>query len=188
MTDNTPELRESPLYFISLKVVGISTESSNGTGLFDNRMFSDEIVSSLIYCIDHEKVEIYGFLILSTQLHLIICPGEKGLEKTIESIKSATAQRILHLAGKKMATSEKGHTGDQLWLRRFFSQFINTGVSSFWQMNGNYNAIKIKFRSNQLKPLSGAMLREYLKGSEKNYMHLGAEAFTRLMLESMISQ
>jgi len=185
MTDSKPGLPDSSLYFVSLKVVDNATAGFNGAGVFDDRMFSDEILSSFINCIDHEKVEFFGFLILSTQVHLIITPGEKGLEKTIETIKSISARRILHLAGKKMAISEKGQTGEQLWLRRYFSQFINTGVTSFWQNDGFSNAVRLKVDHRQLEPLTSHILMENLHSPTRNYLHLGAEAFTKLMLDSM---
>ncbi|MDZ7606624.1 MAG: hypothetical protein U5K79_13785 [Cyclobacteriaceae bacterium] len=185
MTDTKLSPPDSSLYFISLKVAGTSTAASNNTGVFDDRSFSDEILSSLIYCIDHEKLELFGFLILSTQVYLIISPGEKELEKTIEAIKSATARRILHLAGKKMTTSGKGKTGEQLWLRRYFSQFINTGVTSFWQNDVLSNALRLKVDRSQLNPLTTQILRENLDSPTSNYLHLGAEAFTKLMLDSM---
>jgi len=185
--DNKSEFTDSWLYFFTLKVAGTIPISSDNQGIFDDRTFSDEFLMSLIHCIEQEKMEIYGFVILPYQIHLILHPGNGELEKMVNSLKNATAHRILHLAGKRMASAEGVNAKEQLWLKRLFSQYINTGVISFWQTDGISNAIKIKVHPNQLKPITRDMLREYLQGSEKNYMQLGAEAFTRLMLESMTS-
>jgi len=185
MTDNSQGQTDAALFFFSLKVLGMSADSPIGKGIFDNRIFSDEILSALIYCIDHEKIKLYGFLILSKQVHLIVSPGEKGLQNTVETIKNATAQRILHLAGKKMASPEGEQTMEQLWLRRFFSQFINTGVTNFWQNDGTSNALQLKVTDSQLEPLDSLLLREKLQSSTHNYLQLGAEAFTKLMLDSL---
>ena len=185
--DKKSELTDSWLYFFTLKVSGSIPISSDNKGIFDDRTFSDEFLMSLIQCIEQENMEIYGFVILPYQIHLILHPGNGELEKMISSLKSATAHRILHLAGKRMTSTEEVNSREQLWLKRLFSQYINTGVVSFWQTDGLTNAIKIKVRPNQLKPITGDMLREYLQGLEKNYMQLGAEAFTKLMLDSMTS-
>lgn len=183
-----PKLTQSPvtlsLHFITLKVARGINNADLDYGIFDQRDFSDQFVKTLIFHIDQQKLELYGFVILSNQIHLIVNSNADVSDK-LEALKMMSAKELFALIGKKINILDDASSRKNIGLRRMFSKYLNTDASSFWQKDTNPLELKLKTKENDLKPITSEELAAHLGDNKRNYMQLGANAFTKLMLDTM---
>src|SRR5690349_20531110 len=78
------------LYFISFAVV-------NWIDVFIRNEYKYELVNSWKYCIENKGLEVYGWCIMTSHVHMIIgCKGNK-LENIVRDMKSYTSTRLRKL-------------------------------------------------------------------------------------------
>jgi REP element-mobilizing transposase RayT len=79
---------QDQLYFLTLTVV-------QWVDIFIRQSYRDIIINSLKYCIEHKQLEVYGFVIMSNHIHLLVKSGCGKLSDTIRDFKSYTAKEII---------------------------------------------------------------------------------------------
>ncbi len=173
------------LYFTTLKLSGDLRKTSNSFELFEKREICDEFIKSLIFSIEHYNLQLYGFVILSDQIHLIANTWDGDLTEKIEKLKQKSARDIILVLSKIMSSNDHVKTRGEQYVRRILSQLLNSGGSSLWQSEEIFIELVTKNMDDQLHPISSEMLHSHLGSSNREYLQIGANAFTRLMLDSM---
>jgi len=181
---NTPTPNEK-LQFVTLKLSKDLSTDPDSFGLFDQREFCDEFIKILIHYIEHHELNLYGFVILSNQIHLIAASTNGELTEKIEGLKNMNAKIMIRLLSQKLSSSNNIKSKDHQEVRRFFSQFLNSKNDSFWENNELYTELKFNENQSNLNHLTSQQLLVHLAESDRNYLQLGASAFTKLMMESM---
>lgn len=173
------------LQFFTLKLSKDLCTEPDSFGLFDQREFCDVFIKTLIHFIENHELKLYGFVILSNQIHLIAESSKGELTEEIEALKKMNAKLMVRLLSYKLNSSNQNKSREHQEVRRFFSQFLNSKNASFWEDNELYTELKLDENQIKLNYLTGRQLLSYLNESDRNYLQLGASAFTKLMLESM---
>ena len=182
---NFIELANKNLYFVELKVTKEISKNEPPFELFDKREYCDEFVKTLIFCIEKSGLNLYGFVILSNQIHLIVNSTNGNLPQKINDLKRLSAKEIILRLSRKLSSFDHIKNREQKDFRRFFSRFLNSDDSSFWQKKEKYFALDLKNKQRKIEPISTDLLIAHLTDSKRNYMQLGATAFTKLMIDTM---
>lgn len=173
------------LYFVELKVSREIYKNEPQFDLFDKKEYCDEFIKALVHCIDKSGLNLYGFVILANQIHLIISSPNGNLSQKIFELKMLSAKKIVLRLSKKLSSFDQVKNREQMDFRRFFNRFLNSDELSFWQKEKKYIALNLKNKHWKIEPISSAVLIAHLNDSKRNYMHLGTTTFTKLMIKSM---
>jgi len=179
-----PTLKEQ-IHFVTLKLSGIFSANENSPGLFEQREFCDDFVSCLIKLIEEQAFKLYGFVILADQVYLITGSFGLELEEKIEVLKVRSAMIIIRSLSKKLSASDQVKNKEHTNFRKILSQFLNSESISVWQNNELYTQLNLNNDLADLQPLTSTLLSSHLADGERNYLQLGASAFTKLMMENM---
>ena len=76
------------LYFITCTVV-------DWVDIFTRQAYRDIVIDSLNYCCNHKALKVYGYVILTNHLHLIVRSETGTISDTIRDLKRYTATHIL---------------------------------------------------------------------------------------------
>ncbi len=75
------------LYFVSFSVV-------YWIDVFIRRDYKDILIESLKHCISEKGLEIYGYCIMTSHIHLIIGSAGKRMENIMRDLKSYTSRKV----------------------------------------------------------------------------------------------
>jgi REP element-mobilizing transposase RayT len=75
-------------HFITLTVV-------DWIDVFSRKVYRDEVIASLDYCIKNKGMVLYGYVIMSNHIHMVIQSSEGKLSDLIRDFKKFTARAIL---------------------------------------------------------------------------------------------
>ena len=171
------------LHLVTLKLSRELSSRRSVFDLFNDRESCDVFINSLIECIEEHEIVLHGFVILSDQVHLILQPGA-NLSKEIATLKRVSAYMIINYLTKKLQLLEGANDGRPEEFRSFIEHFLNTAQNAVWQKKVMTDELSFGPQL-QLNMISAELLREYLDDNERNYLHLGANAFTRLMMDRL---
>jgi REP element-mobilizing transposase RayT len=76
-------------YFLTFTVV-------DWVDIFTRKIYKNIVIDSLKFCQKNKGMEIYGFVIMSNHIHLIIQSNERALSALIKDFKSFVAKSILN--------------------------------------------------------------------------------------------
>ena len=80
---------QNGLYFLTLTIV-------DWVDIFTRAVYKDIIIDSLNYSIDHKGLEVYGYVIMTNHLHLMLrSASEIGLSNTLRDFKKFTGKSIV---------------------------------------------------------------------------------------------
>ena len=171
------------LHLVTLKLSKELSSWSSVFDIFNDRASCDVFVRSLIVCIEEHGLHLYGFVMLSDQVHLILHPGA-DLKREIKALKSVSANMIIPYLIEKFSLFERKMKNQQHRLHNFKDHFKQADQTSIWQ--GKEMVDELTFDPMpHLDMISAEILKEYLEDSSRNYLHLGANAFTKLMMDKM---
>jgi hypothetical protein len=185
MSNSNNPTTKKKLLFVTLKLSKELSTSIYSIGLFDQREFCDEFIKTLIYFIENRGLNLYGFVLLSNQVHLIADASNGELIEKIKGLKEMNAKTLIRFLAQKLSSNNQIKNTEHQELRRYFSQFLNSENASVWQKNEPYTELNFDNNQTDLKPLTSQLLLDHLSESNRNYIQLGATAFTKLMMKSM---
>lgn len=102
--------------------------------VFTRKVYSDIVIDSLKYCQDQKGLDMFGYVIMSNHIHLIIQSNQKQLSALIKDFKSFVAKRIIEMV------KEGSESRSDWMLKRFeFAARSNSRNSQyqFWRY-GNH--------------------------------------------------
>jgi len=79
---------QNGMYFITPTIV-------DWVDIFSRKIYRDIIIDSLKYCIAEKGLKVYGYVIMTNHLHLIVTSSTGKLSDTIRDFKKFTANEIL---------------------------------------------------------------------------------------------
>jgi hypothetical protein len=91
---------ERGAYFISFSVV-------NWIDVFTRELYFNEIISSLDYCRKNKEMEIYGYCIMPSHIHLIFRAKNNNPSDIIRDFKTFTSKKIVRLIEENPQESRK---------------------------------------------------------------------------------
>lgn len=116
------------LYFISFSTV-------YWLDIFVRELYSDCIVNNLNYCVAKKGMEIYGWCLMTSHIHLIFKSTQQKPEELIRDFKSFTAKELISLIANNPQESRKE------WLLNAFKKAAQTNSNNsenqFWQQHNN---------------------------------------------------
>ncbi|MEQ8245127.1 transposase [Fulvivirga sp.] len=119
---------QEKLYFISFAVV-------HWIDVFVRPIYKDIIVDSLKYCIEHKGLEVYGWCIMTSHIHLIIGTQGDKMEDIIRDLKKYTSKEILKEIKDNTQESRKEW---MLWIfEKAGSKNSNNKTYQFWQQHNH---------------------------------------------------
>ena len=116
------------LHFVSFATV-------NWIDVFTRRVYCDIVVGSLKYCIENKGLELYGWCIMPSHVHLIIGTENGNLSHIIRDLKRHTSKLLLK------TISENMHESRREWMMWMFGRAgkrnTNNEQYQFWQQNNH---------------------------------------------------
>ena len=173
------------IHFVTLKLSDGMNGSGQSSNLFSKGDFCDEFIKTLIYCIETRELKLFGFVILSNQVHLIISSAEGDVEDKIKELKYLSSKEVIALIKRKLFGGASHAEVDIIELRRFFSLYLNHPESQIWHDEHLLTALEMKKSEAKLSDIQPEVLVAHLGDKQRNYLQLGAAAFTKLMIESI---
>ena len=126
MSRNYKIRNQEKLYFISFATV-------NWIDIFIRPIYKDIIVESLRYCIERKGLEVYGWCIMSSHIHLIVGTNKDPIEGVIRDLKRHTSKSILKAIEDNQQESRKEWV---LWMfERAGRRNPNNKKYQFWQQH-----------------------------------------------------
>ncbi len=114
---------QSGIYFVTFQVVG-------WVDIFSRQVYRDIIIESLTFCQKHNGLVIYGYVIMTNHIHLIVRSEISTLSNTIRDFKRFTSRSIMKSVDENGAESRKE------WMRIIFAYHAKynkcSGDKQFW--------------------------------------------------------
>src|SRR5215210_3089540 len=94
------------VYFITCTVV-------KWVDVFTRKQYTDIVFDSLNYCVDNKGLIIYGYVLMSNHLHLLIQAKDDNLSDVLRDFKKFTSQTIVRSIEENKTESRRSW---MLWL------------------------------------------------------------------------
>lgn len=162
------------LFFVTMTVVG-------WIDVFSRKLYADEIIKNLNYCIEHKGLQVYEFVIMTNHIHLICAAKDDEVGKVIKDFKSFTAKEIIRLI------QENGRESRREWLLYMFRYFAK-GTSpkcefQFWQHRNHPIALETKkFIDQKIRYIWYNPVKAGIVSEPQHYVYSSANADTKLKL------
>ena len=114
------------LYFISFAVV-------NWIDVFVRKEYKDVVLESWKYCQENKGLEIYGWIIMPSHVHMIISSKENKLEDIVRDMKSHTSTALRK--GIKNHAAESRREWVTWMMERAGKENGNNNDWQFWQQH-----------------------------------------------------
>jgi len=113
-------------YFVSFATV-------NWIDVFTRRLYKDLFIDSLNYCVDTKGLIIYGWVIMSNHVHLIIGTDDMNLQDIMRDLKKYTSKSLI------AAIKENPQESRKEWMLQMFERAgsinSNNQKYQFWQQH-----------------------------------------------------
>jgi REP element-mobilizing transposase RayT len=154
------------LFFVTSTVV-------DWIDVFTRMDYTAALYDSIRFCQIHKGLVVYGYVIMSNHMHLIVSSDGKRLSWIFRDLKRHTAKTIFDLIEKNPAESRKKWMLNQFQFRGKFNP--NNEVFQFWQQ-GNHpiplwssEVIRQKLHYIHQNPVKAGLVRE-----PEHYFHSSA--------------
>lgn len=169
MPDSYQVKDQSAIYFVTFQVVG-------WVDIFSRQIYRDILIESLNFCQKHKELIIYGYVIMTNHVHLIVRSESGTLSETIRDCKRFTSRKIMKLIDDNSQESRKK------WMQIVFAYHAKynkrSGNRQFWthenhavQLDTN-EMIDSKLNYIHDNPVRAGWVEEqehYLYSSARNY-------------------
>lgn len=137
--------------------------------VFTRKQYSDVIVESLNFCVKNKGLQVYGWVIMSNHIHLIIsCEETSELSDILRDFKKYTSSQIVKAIEGNPTESRKHWL---LWL-------LKKGDSiTFWQPDNHAEEIRSeKFFRQKLNYIHQNPVRAGVVDREEDYVYSSARS------------
>ena len=159
---------QDKLHFVTLQVVA-------WVDIFTRKNYRDIIITNLEYCQKHKGLEIYGWVVMSNHLHLLVKSHKEELSNILRDFKSYTSKKIIeeiHSCNesrrewmlkifKNAAFEHKRNSEYQFWTHENHAEYIYS--TKFIEQKLDY------IHNNPVRAGIVEKPEEYLYSSAKNY-------------------
>lgn len=179
MSEKYKPLDKSGAYYITITLV-------EWARLFDNPKYAEIIVDSIKYCQQHKGLELYGYCIMPSHVHMIVRAINNDLQAVIRDIKKYTSVQLIRKIEyegnnkgylqlfAKAASVIKRNDKYKVWQDGYHPEQIISSKFFYQKLNYIHN-----------NPLNDGLvnnLTDYIYSSARNYA--GLETRLEIILES----
>ncbi len=159
---------QAKAHFITMTVV-------DWIDVFSRKIYRDIVVDSLNYCIKNKGMILYGYVIMSNHLHMIIQSEDEKLSELIRDFKKFTAKTILD---KIQAENESRKE----WMLERFKKATETHQRNknyqFWQLNNHPEEVySERFLWSKLDYIHLNPIRAGIVEKASHYMYSSAQNY-----------
>ncbi|HET8962531.1 MAG TPA: transposase [Chitinophagales bacterium] len=158
-------IEQDKAYFVTLQVV-------DWVDVFSREIYRKIIVENLCFCVQHKGLEIYGWVIMSNHVHLMLRSKTAKLSNTLRDFKSYTAKVILN----KISDSQESRK--EWMLRQFKSATIRHKRNTEYQFWTHENHAEFlfseKFIGQKLRYLHNNPVRAGIVSKAEHYKYSSA--------------
>ncbi|MDW3193111.1 MAG: transposase [Cytophagales bacterium] len=123
MSDSYQIKDQSAIYFLTFQVVA-------WVDIFSRKVYRDIIIESLKFCRAHKGLILYGYVIMTNHVHIIVRSETGVLSDTMRDFKRFTSRKIMQLI------DENSHESRKKWMQIVFSYHAKynkrSGNKQFW--------------------------------------------------------
>ena len=156
---------QDQLYFLTFQVV-------DWVDIFTRKIYKDIIIDSLRFCQKNKGLEVYGYVIMSNHIHLLLRSDTENLSATIKEFKSFTAKAILQ-------EIETGVESRKEWMLQVFKNAAfknqrNTHFQFWTHENHAEHIYSQKFIAQKLNYIHQNPVRARIVNNEIDYVYSSA--------------
>jgi REP element-mobilizing transposase RayT len=159
------------VYFITCTVV-------NWVDVFTRKQYVEIVIDSLNFCVDNKGLIIYGYVLMSNHLHLLVQAKEENLSDIVRDFKKFTSQSIIRAIEDNKNESRRNW---MLWLFKVAgSDNSNNTKYQFWKPDNQPElCYELKFMWQKLNymhnnPVAAGVVykaEEYIYSSAADYFN-----------------
>ena len=157
---------QQALHYLTLTVVG-------WVDVFTRKRYRDIILESLKYCQEHKGLKVFGYVIMSNHLHLLVLTEGTDLSDVLRDFKKFTARSIL----KAIETEPESRRDWLLYLFKFFAKGspVQNREHQFWQTDNHaFELWSLKMIWQKLHYIHDNPVRAGLVSKNCDYMYSSA--------------
>lgn len=145
--------------------------------VFSRKVYCDDIIKSLKYCVENKGMILYGYVIMSNHIHMVVQSNDGKLSDLIRDFKKHTAKTIL----EKIQTTPESRKEWMLERFRLTTKSHSRNKNfQFWQYGNHPEEIYTnafmwsKLDYIHLNPVRAGIVEKashYMYSSASNYVH-----------------
>jgi len=156
---------QSGAYYLTLQIV-------NWADLFSRQVYRDIVIENLRYCIVNKGLVVYGYVIMSNHLHLLLQSSIGQLSDTIRDFKSYTSKKFIQYI-------EQNNESRAEWLLKVFKEaaFSHKRNSHYQVWTHENHAVHVysdKFVTQKLDYIHNNPVRAGLVRQPEDYIYSSA--------------
>ena len=144
--------------------------------VFTRKVYKDIVVSSLEYCIKEKGMVLYGYVIMSNHIHLIVQSKEGRLSDLVRDFKKFTAKNILEAIQTEPESRRE-------WMQALFKKATESHTRNknyqFWQYGNHAEEIyTLHFMWDKLNYIHLNPIRAGIVEKAQHYIYSSASNYT----------
>ena len=162
------------LFFVTLTTVG-------WIDVFTRKIYNDELIKNLNYCIEKKGLKIFSFCIMPSHLHMIAKSENGLLGDVLRDFKSFTAKELI----KKFATESQESRREWLLyvLEYFGKRKKHNDKYAFWQQNNHpFDLFTNKMIDQKVDYIHNNPVEAGYVNEPQNYIYSSANPLTELKI------
>ena len=156
---------QDQLYFLTFQIV-------EWVDVFTRKEYRDLVIENLRYCQKNKGLEIYGYVIMSNHIHLLLKSSTNELSQTIRDFKSYTAKQILEAI--KIGTESRRDWMLNVFKNAAFKHKRNSRYQLWTHENHAVHVYSNKFIEQKLNYIHQNPVRAGIVLNEKDYVYSSA--------------
>jgi REP element-mobilizing transposase RayT len=166
-------VEQSKLHYLTFRVV-------YWIDVFSRKSYRDLFLESLTYCRNHKSLEVYGYVIMTNHIHLLVRSAAGDLSGAIRDLKKFTSKAIVEALGSNLESRRE-------WILRLLAHAAKRqnkeGVYQLWthenhaELIYSNNFIEQKLEYIHQNPVRAGFVQkaeDYPYSSARNYAELDA--------------
>lgn len=157
------------LYFISFSVI-------YWIDLFIRNEYRDIVLDSWKYCQKNKGLEIYGWVIMTNHIYMIIGSNERSLDKIVGEMKSFTSQEL-----RKTIKNHRGESKKRWMMKMMQDAGETNGNNGDWQLWQQHNhpieLFNTEIFHQKLQYIHDNPVKAGFVESEEDYLYSSARDF-----------
>ena len=152
------------VYFITCTV-------NKWVDVFSRKAYCDIIINSLNFCIENKGLIVYGYVIMSNHIHLLVQANHEDMSDVLRDFKKFTSQTIIKTIEENKQESRQHW---MLWLFKETDAAVKV-TYQFWKPDNHPEiCYKLPFMWQKLDYIHNNPLRAGLVNKAEDYVHSSA--------------
>jgi REP element-mobilizing transposase RayT len=139
--------------------------------IFTRRIYTDIIIDSLNYCVENKSLIIYGYVIMSNHVHLLVQAKEEDLSDVLRDFKKFTSKTIIKTIEENRSESRRD------WMLWLFKETDAAGkvTYQFWRPDNHPElCYQLSFMWQKLEYIHNNPVRAGLVCKAEDYVYSSA--------------